>query len=86
MASQTADDDDGEDLGFRYTAPPPLSLSRNSAKSTTTLRSPSPAAVPRNLPEELMYLRAPAPAPAPAPTPPATNRPLHYNNACLSTP
>ncbi|XP_052730960.1 coiled-coil domain-containing protein SCD2 isoform X2 [Vigna angularis] len=77
MASQTADDDedddDGEDLGFRYTAPPPLSLSRNSAKSTAALRSPSPAAVPRNLPEESMYLRAPAPAPAP--TPPATNRP-----------
>ncbi|CAJ1977830.1 unnamed protein product [Sphenostylis stenocarpa] len=72
MASQTADDDDEDedDLGFRYTAPPPLSLSRNSAKSASTLRSPSPAAVPRTLPEESVYLR-----PAPAPAPPATNRP-----------
>ncbi|XLU31483.1 hypothetical protein S245_067549, partial [Arachis hypogaea] len=46
MASQTADDDD--DLGFRYAAPPPLSLSRNAIKSTSnitsrTRRSPSPA-------------------------------------------
>ncbi|XP_048430663.1 coiled-coil domain-containing protein SCD2-like [Pyrus x bretschneideri] len=54
MASQTADGDDDDDdhLGFRYSAPPPLSLSRNanspgakpaapSLKSTT--RSPSPA-------------------------------------------
>ncbi|XLR01063.1 hypothetical protein S83_067261, partial [Arachis hypogaea] len=45
MASQTADDDD---LGFRYAAPPPLSLSRNAIKSTSnitsrTRRSPSPA-------------------------------------------
>ncbi|QCE05654.1 coiled-coil domain-containing protein SCD2-like [Vigna unguiculata] len=74
MASQTADDDDDDvdDLGFRYTAPPPLSLSRNSAKSTAALRSPSPAAVPRNLQEESTYLRAAAAA---APTPPATNRP-----------
>ncbi|KAJ1378534.1 coiled-coil domain-containing protein [Sesbania bispinosa] len=40
MASQTADDDD---LGFLFIAPPPLSLSRNAAKSTTTHISPSPA-------------------------------------------
>lgn len=43
MASQTADDEDEDDLGFCYSAPPPLSLSRNATKSATTHRSPSPA-------------------------------------------
>lgn len=52
MASQTADDvdDEDDDLGFRYSAPPPLSLSRNAnsgAKPAVpiakTARSPSPA-------------------------------------------
>lgn len=41
MASQTADnEEDDDDLGFRYTAPPPLSISRH---STSTHRSSSPA-------------------------------------------
>ncbi|XP_021289831.1 coiled-coil domain-containing protein SCD2 [Herrania umbratica] len=61
MASQTTDDDDdendGDDLGFRYSAPPPLALSRNvnatattggagnkaAMNSTRIGRSPSPA-------------------------------------------
>lgn len=55
MASQTATDDDNDeddgDLGFRYSAPPPLSLARNvnsgAAKPAVppakTTRSPSPA-------------------------------------------
>ncbi|TKY50523.1 Coiled-coil domain-containing protein SCD2 [Spatholobus suberectus] len=74
MASQTADDDEDEedDLGFRYTAPPPLSLSRNSAKSSaTTHRSPSHALA-RNPVEESMYLR---PSPSPPATATASNRP-----------
>jgi hypothetical protein len=59
MASQTADDDDDEDdsddLGFRYSAPPPFSLSRTALNTTTTRRlevppvrtnrSPSPAVI-----------------------------------------
>lgn len=54
MASQTADDDEDEedDLGFRYSAPPPMSLARNvnsSAKPAVppprTNRSPSPAVI-----------------------------------------
>lgn len=40
MASQATDDDDEDDLGFRYTAPPPLTLSRKSV-TTHTHRSPS---------------------------------------------
>ncbi|XP_038692342.1 coiled-coil domain-containing protein SCD2-like isoform X2 [Tripterygium wilfordii] len=58
MASQTTDDDDDEDggdLGFRYSAPPPMSLTRNSLNSVSSAtskpaissarinRSPSPA-------------------------------------------
>ena len=61
MASQTTDDDDEEneadDLGFRYSAPPPLALYRNvnaaatvggasnkaAVNSTRIGRSPSPA-------------------------------------------
>ncbi|EEF50104.1 conserved hypothetical protein [Ricinus communis] len=39
MASQTADDDEEDDLGFRYSAPPPFSLSRNNNPT-------KPAAVP----------------------------------------
>ncbi|RDX89066.1 Coiled-coil domain-containing protein SCD2, partial [Mucuna pruriens] len=78
MASQTADDEEEDDLGFRYTAPPPLSLSRNSAKSTTTTttttthRSPS-SALARNLVEESMYLRS-APAPVASSRPPLSLR------------
>ncbi|KAF5746383.1 coiled-coil domain-containing protein SCD2 [Tripterygium wilfordii] len=59
MASQTTDDDDddedGGDLGFRYSAPPPMSLTRNNMNSGSSAtskpagssarigRSPSPA-------------------------------------------
>ncbi|KAJ7957490.1 coiled-coil domain-containing protein SCD2 [Quillaja saponaria] len=61
MASQTADDDeeDEDDLGFRYSAPPPLSLSRNVANASKSSvpsarinRSPSPA-LGQNLIEEI---------------------------------
>ncbi|KAI9125470.1 hypothetical protein K1719_002888 [Acacia pycnantha] len=62
MASQTPDDDeeDDYDLGFRYTAPPPLSLSRTSKSSVppaTTNRSPSPALA-RNLGDETTSSRS----------------------------
>lgn len=59
MASQTADDDDDDDSddpGFRYSAPPPIALSRNANRpsnrsrppDTTSriTRSPSPAVLP----------------------------------------
>lgn len=69
MASQTAaDDDDDEDdgdLGFRYSAPPPLSLARNVNSGATkpaippakTTRSPSPALA-RNFVEETPSARS----------------------------
>ncbi|XP_028801750.1 coiled-coil domain-containing protein SCD2 isoform X2 [Neltuma alba] len=62
MASQTPDDDeeDDYDLGFRYTPPPPLSLSRTSKSSVppaTTNRSPSPALA-RNLVDETTSARS----------------------------
>ncbi|CAN1295083.1 Coiled-coil domain-containing protein SCD2 [Linum perenne] len=63
MASQTADDDEDDedhpdDLGFRYSAPPPpLPLSRTAAPRIA--RSPSPAAtMPRNLAEETPSVRS----------------------------
>ena len=48
MASQTADDDgedenDGDDLGFRYSAPPPLSFSRNVNSNNTNVTTTSKA-------------------------------------------
>ncbi|KAF4390494.1 hypothetical protein F8388_005991 [Cannabis sativa] len=66
MASQTADDDDDDDgdLGFRYSAPPPLALSRNvnngaksSIPTSKTTRSPSPALA-RNFVEETTSVRS----------------------------
>ncbi|GLT48060.1 hypothetical protein SLA2020_217020 [Shorea laevis] len=68
MASQTTDDDDeddADDLGFHYTTPPPLSLSRtinaapssagnssvDASKSATISRSPSPALTQNNVEE-----------------------------------
>ncbi|XP_062110709.1 coiled-coil domain-containing protein SCD2-like isoform X2 [Humulus lupulus] len=67
MASQTADDDDDDDdgdLGFRYSAPPPLALARNvnnGAKSSIppskTTRSPSPALA-RTFVEETTSVRS----------------------------
>ncbi|GLT86761.1 hypothetical protein SLE2022_048800 [Rubroshorea leprosula] len=68
MASQTTDDDDeddADDLGFRYTTPPPLSLSRSinaapssagnstvdASKSARIGRSPSPALTQNNVEE-----------------------------------
>ncbi|KAI4343444.1 hypothetical protein L6164_010791 [Bauhinia variegata] len=63
MASQTADDDeeDNDDLGFRYSAPPPLALSRNAANaskaSARSNRSPSPGLA-RNLVEETPSVRS----------------------------
>lgn len=62
MASQTPDDDeeDDYDLGFRYTAPPPLSLSRTSKSSVppaSTNRSPSPALA-RNMVDEATSARS----------------------------
>uniref|UniRef100_A0A2N9I5X2 Coiled-coil domain-containing protein SCD2 n=1 Tax=Fagus sylvatica TaxID=28930 RepID=A0A2N9I5X2_FAGSY len=73
MASQTTDDDyeeDDADLGFRYSAPPPLSLSltRNLTNTTAannkptvppvrTNRSPSPALA-RNIVEETPSVRS----------------------------
>ncbi|XP_057423851.1 coiled-coil domain-containing protein SCD2-like isoform X2 [Lotus japonicus] len=85
MASQTADnEEDDDDLGFRYTAPPPLSISRH---STSTHRSSSPALARNHLVDESMYLRPPPPntntnrpplsqrTPAPIDPPP----PIHNN-------
>jgi hypothetical protein len=50
MASQTADDDDDEDdaddLGFRYSAPPPFALSRTALKTTTTATTKNPEVPP----------------------------------------
>ncbi|KAF3430920.1 hypothetical protein FNV43_RR25650 [Rhamnella rubrinervis] len=66
MASQTADDvdDEDDDLGFRYSAPPPLSLSRNAnsaakpaVPTAKTTRSPSPA-LGRNIVEETPSVRS----------------------------
>ncbi|KAJ4965088.1 hypothetical protein NE237_016937 [Protea cynaroides] len=51
MASQTANDDnDDDDLGFRYSAPPPsfsssLNTSIRAMSSTRPTRSPSPAVI-----------------------------------------
>ncbi|KAJ6347072.1 hypothetical protein OIU76_003716 [Salix suchowensis] len=52
MASQTADDDDDDDddnevddLGFRYSAPPPLSLSRNANSNSNNVITTSKASV-----------------------------------------
>ncbi|XP_022148903.1 coiled-coil domain-containing protein SCD2 isoform X2 [Momordica charantia] len=66
MASQTADDDedDQDDLGFRYSAPPPISLSRNvnngsrlAVPSSKTTRSPSPGLA-RNFLEDTSSVRS----------------------------
>ncbi|XP_021911795.1 coiled-coil domain-containing protein SCD2-like [Carica papaya] len=70
MASQTADDDDDDDSddpGFRYSAPPPIALSRNANRpsnrsrppDTTSriTRSPSPALA-RNSTEEIPATRS----------------------------
>ncbi|PKI71418.1 hypothetical protein CRG98_008197, partial [Punica granatum] len=70
MASQTADDDeeDGDDLGFRYSAPPPMALSMHAnaggvskpaASSARIGRSPSPA-LGRNFTEETTATRSPS--------------------------
>ncbi|KAH7516800.1 hypothetical protein FEM48_Zijuj10G0173200 [Ziziphus jujuba var. spinosa] len=66
MASQAADDDEDEedDLGFRYSAPPPISLARNvnsgarpAVPPPRTNRSPSPALA-RNFVEETPSVRS----------------------------
>ncbi|XWS68750.1 hypothetical protein CRYUN_Cryun04dG0118700 [Craigia yunnanensis] len=75
MASQTTDDDDeeneGDDLGFRYSAPPPVALARNVSAAATAGgasnkaavnssrigRSPSPALA-QNLVEEALTVRS----------------------------
>ncbi|XP_020540473.1 coiled-coil domain-containing protein SCD2 isoform X2 [Jatropha curcas] len=59
MASQTADDDEeeDEDLGFRYSAPPPLSLSRNLNSIPTSNRNSKPA-----VPSSSITTRSPSPA------------------------
>nr|XP_027189587.1 coiled-coil domain-containing protein SCD2 isoform X2 [Cicer arietinum] len=88
MASQATDDDDEDDLGFRYTAPPPLTLSRKSV-TTHTHRSPSHSLA-RNHVEEPTYVR---PAPnnsnrpplsqsqiTPASIPPPIDPPPIHNN------
>ncbi|GMN49355.1 hypothetical protein TIFTF001_018514 [Ficus carica] len=90
MASQTAaDDDDDEDdgdLGFRYSAPPPLSLARNVNSGATkpavppakTTRSPSPALA-RNFVEETPSARSTSagrPSVRPAPLAPPSKTTL----------
>ncbi|KAG7014621.1 Coiled-coil domain-containing protein SCD2 [Cucurbita argyrosperma subsp. argyrosperma] len=66
MASQTAvdDEDDQDDLGFRYSAPPPISLSRNvnnggrlAVPTAKTTRSPSPGLA-RNFLEDIPSVRS----------------------------
>ncbi|XVF02145.1 hypothetical protein REPUB_Repub04eG0150700 [Reevesia pubescens] len=61
MASQTTDDDDeedeGDDLGFRYSAPPPLALSRNANAAATAGGAGNKAAV-----NSMRIGRSPSPA------------------------